>query len=58
MVQYKLVNKATGKVEGWLIGKTPNRELVFQLGTKTWTMAINAETESKYRIDVVKASTK
>lgn len=55
-IQYRLVNNKTNKVEGWLVGKTPNKELVIDGGGHTFTLPINATTNAKYRIEKVEAS--
>lgn len=49
-MQYQLINKKTGKFEGWLIGKTPNRELIFMLGGERFYLSINQDTEANYKI--------
>ncbi len=58
LVQYIVIEIKTGKTFGWLIGKTPNRELVVDRGSKTVLLKINAKTEQKYRVDVVQVGAK
>lgn len=56
--QYRVVDKETNKVKGYLVGKTPNNELVLHLGNKTFTIPVNKDTEAKYKIEVLEVSTK
>jgi len=57
-IQYRLVNNKTGKIEGYLVGKTPNKELIINNGNKTFIIPINSNTESKYKIEVLEVSNK
>lgn len=58
VIQYRVIENATGKLIGYLVGKTPNRELVVNLGNRTFLIPITAETNAKYRVDAVRAGTK
>lgn len=55
MVQYRVIENATGKLVGYMVGKTPNKELVINMGNRTFLIPVNAETNIKYRVDAVKA---
>lgn len=56
MIQYRVIEIKTGKLFGYLVGKTPDRELVVDRGSKTVLLKINARTESKYRVEAVEVS--
>ena len=49
--QYKVVVKATGETYGWIVGKTPNQELVIQLpNNRTKLLKINDKNLAKYTV--------
>ena len=55
-IQYRVIERATNKLYGYLVGKTPNQELVVQVGVRTVLVPINATTNAKYLVLKVEAS--
>lgn len=53
MKQYRIIEIKTGKLLGYMIGKTANQELVYQLGVNIKKLKITPRTEAKYRVDVL-----
>ena len=58
MHQLRLIEIKTGNVVGWVIGKTPNNELVIQAGIRNFTIKVNSETNTLYRVELFEASVK
>ena len=54
--QYEVIEIKSGKSMGYIIGKTPERELVLKQGNRTYRLKITPATESKYRVDVIEFS--
>lgn len=55
-IQYRVIEIKTGKLFGYIVGKTPNRELVIDRGARTVLLKINARMEAKYRVEAVEVS--